>query len=343
MPHEGAPAPHPDVLALVRRHGDDTLSFFKLRHDVEHLVAPGGEALLGYAVVGRTLLVAGDPVGPAEALPGLLAHAREHARARRLRLAVLGASAGARPALQAAGLRCLYVGDEAVVELAGFSLRGTAMRKLRKPGNRLAREGHTVEVRRTGELGDAELAELETLAEHALGGAPERSFAWAMDTLRGEHQSECLVVVGRDPAGRARGLLHLVPSYGGRTAWSVSMMRRDPAAANGLMDVLILEAITAGQERGIAKLSLNFAAFGRWLRDPQNVGERAGGAAVRAASRVIQMESLLRFNAKFRPRWDPRYLAYERRLGFAPAGLAAMRIEGQLHHGLRRGRGRLLS
>ena len=56
------------------------------------------------------------------------------------------------------------------------------------------------------------------------------------------------------------------------------------------------------------------------------------------------MESLLRFNAKFRPRWDPRYLAYERPLGFVRAGFVAMRIEGQLHHGLRRGtRGGLLS
>lgn len=343
MFHDGGPVPHPDVLALVRCHGDDTLSFFKLRHDVEHLVAPGGGAMLGYAVVGRTLLAAGDPVGPPAALPALLAHARVHARDRRLRLAVLGASAAARPALQAAGLRCLYVGDEAVVELAEFSLRGTAMRKLRKPRLRLAREGHAVEVRRIGDLTDAELAELESLAEHALGGAPERSFAWAMDTLRGEHQRECVVVVGRDPHGRARGLLHLVPSYGGRPAWSVSMMRRDPAAANGLMDVLVVEAIAAGRAAGMAELSLNFAAFGRWLREPQNLGERAGGAAVRAASRVIQMESLLRFNAKFRPRWDPRYLAYERRLGFVRAGLAAMRIEGQLHSILRRGRSRLLS
>ena len=51
---------------------------------------------------------------------------------------------------------------------------------------------------------------------------------------------------------------------------------------------------------------------------------------IRVASRHIQMETLLRFNAKFRPRWDPRYLGYQGRLGFARAGFAAMKIEGQL-------------
>jgi lysyl-tRNA synthetase class 2 len=332
----------PDVLAIVAAHGIDTLSFFKLRLDVDHLITPDGSAMLGYAEVGRTLLVAGDPVAPAEAVPPLLAHALAHARERRLRLAVLGASERTRPALAQAGLRCMYVGDEAIVELAGFSTGGSAMRKLRKPANRLAREGHGVEVRRLGEVADAELAELEALSHRALGGRPERSFAWAMDSLRGEHQADCIVVIGRDPEGAARGMLHLVPSYGGRAAWSVSMMRRDPQAANGLMDVLVLEAIAAGRAEGIEELSLNFAAFSRWLREPSGVRERAGARAVRLASRWIQMETLLRFNQKFRPRWDPRYLAYEGRLGFVRAGLAAMRVEGQVDLGRQRLRARSL-
>ncbi|MCW2967439.1 MAG: hypothetical protein JWM71_1211 [Solirubrobacteraceae bacterium] len=331
----------PEVLHLVRRDGDDTLSFFKLRDDLEHVVSADGRALVGYAVIGGVMLVAGDPIGPAGALPALMAQARQQARSRRLRLAVLGASTRARPVLEAAGLRCLYVGDEAIVETAGFTTRGTDMRKLRKPALRLQREGHAIEVRRLGDLSAAELGELEALSARALGPAPERSFAWAMDTLRGAHQADTVVVVGRDPAGAARGFLHLVPSYG-RAAWSVSMMRRDPTAPNGLMDVLVVETIAAARERDIAELSLNFAAFSRWLREPHGPFERAGGRIVRAASRYIQMESLLRFNTKFRPRWDERYLAYEGRLGFARAGIAAMRIEGQLQHGLRRGRSRLL-
>lgn len=85
-----------------------------------------------------------------------------------------------------------------------------------------------------------------------------------------------------------------------------------------------------GRAEGVQELSLNFAAFSRWLREPAGPVERAGGSVIRVASRHIQMETLLRFNTKFRPRWDPRYLAYERPLGFARAGYAAMKIEGQL-------------
>lgn len=328
---------HPHVVSLVRAHGRDTLSFFKLRGDVAHLIARNGRALVGYAVVGGVMLVGGDPVGPVEELGAVLVEARRFAGERGLRLGVLGASEELRPLAEDAGLRCLYVGDEAIVDVAGFSTRGSAMRKLRKPALRLERGGWTVDVRRLGELGEGELCELEALAARALRGAPERSFAWAMDGLRGAHQRDSVVVVGRDAAGAPHGMLHLVPSYGGRAAWSVSLMRRDPAAPNGLMDVLVVRAIEAARAAGIAELSLNFAAFSRWLREPASRRERAGGRLVRMASRFIQMETLLRFDKKFAPRWEPRYLAYEGRLGFARTGVAALRVEGQRPRQLRGG------
>ena len=44
----------------------------------------------------------------------------------------------------------------------------------------------------------------------------------------------------------------------------------------------------------------------------------------------FQIESLYRFNAKFFPRWEPRYLVYEGTFGLPRASIAAMWAEGQL-------------
>jgi lysyl-tRNA synthetase class 2 len=318
-----------DARALVERHGHDTLSFFKLRGDIERLFSRDGRAMLGYAIVGSVLLVAGDAIGPAESVGALVGEALRLASERGLRLGVLGASEGGRVAFEAAGLHPTYIGDEAIVHTRDFSLRGGPMRRLRKPMARFPRMGFAVEWRRLGELAPEVLAELEELAALGRHGRRERSFAWAMDGLRGTHQERSLVVVARDGSGAARAFLHLVPAADG-TALSVSMMRRDPGAPNGIMDFLVVSAIERARGEGVELISLNFAAFSRWLREPAGPRERLGGRLVRLGSRVIQMESLYRFNAKFRPRWEPRYLLHEGRFGLVRTGVAAMRVEGQL-------------
>ena len=111
---------------------------------------------------------------------------------------------------------------------------------------------------------------------------------------------------------------------------SLSLMRRDRSTPNGLMEFLVVKSIQLLRGRGIEEISLNFAAFGRWLDRPDSRVERTLGRFVCLGNRFFQIESLHRFNAKFGPRWEPRYLVYEGALGLPRVGLAALRIEGQL-------------
>ena len=151
----------------------------------------------------------------------------------------------------------------------------------------------------------------------------------AMDGLACANPADTTVVVARDATGTARGFLHLVPTYG-RPAVSLSAMRRERDTPNGLMEFLVVRAVEELRARGIEELSLNFAAFARWMHAPRNGIERRLGRMVSLANPFFQIESLYRFNAKFTPRWSPRYLLYERPLDLPRVALATMRVEGQL-------------
>ena len=104
---------------------------------------------------------------------------------------------------------------------------------------------------------------------------------------------------------------------------SLDLMRRDRSADPGLNEMLIVAALRAAPGLGLRRLSLNFAVFRSTL---ERGGRLGAGPILRVtrglllwASRWFQIESLYRFNAKFGPEWEPRYICY-------PAGRDLPRI-----------------
>jgi lysyl-tRNA synthetase class 2 len=327
-----SPAVRRRASELVRAHGADTLAFFKLRADEHYLFSEDGSAFVGYTIENGVLLLSGDPVGPADALESLLRQVRAFAEAHGLKLGALGASAELCPLYEELGLHTIYLGDEAVVELGRFSLEGRSIRKVRQSVTRLGKAGFRAELCEVGALDPATLKRVEEVLERGRQGAPERGFSMAMDSLHGQHDHDTLVVLARDetaPTRPIRGVLHFVPCYG-RPAVSLSFMRRDPDTPNGLTEFLVVQAIELLRERGIEELSLNFAAFAKWMHSPEKRHERALGRLIALGNPFFQIESLYRFNAKFFPRWEPRYLVYEGALGLPRVGIAALWAEGQL-------------
>ena len=314
---------------LVRRHGSDTLSFFKLRRDAHYLFSPDRRAFVGYRIESGVLLVSGDPVGPDAALPGLARELCRFVETHGLDLGVLGASERMLALWREAGLRTLYLGDEAIVDARAFSLEGRAIRKVRQSVTRLQAAGYEAKLVDVTELDEGTLRELERVSEQWRGGAAERGFSMAMDSLRCKEHCAGAVAIARDAAGTMRAFIHFVPTSG-RPAMSLSAMRRDRATPNGLMEFLVVRSIEWLQESGVEEVSLNFAAFARFMHRPRNPAERLVGRLARLANPYFQIESLYRFNAKFHPRWEPRYLAYERTRRLPRVGLAAMWAEGQL-------------
>jgi lysyl-tRNA synthetase class 2 len=314
---------------LVRAHGSDTLSFFKLRADKQYLFSADRSAFVGYRIEAGVLLLSGDPVGPEQSLPQLLADARGFAAARGLKLSAVGASERIRALYEQLGLRTIYLGDEAIIELQRFSLEGRSIRKVRQSVSRLTKAGYTAEAHPVAALDVDTAAQVELVLERGREGAPERGFSMAMDSITGDHDTETVVVLARDGDGTIKGVLHFVPCYG-RPAMSLSFMRRDPQTPNGLTEFMVVKAIELLRERGVDEISLNFAAFAKWIHTPEHRLERVLGRLIALGNPFFQIESLYRFNAKFFPRWEPRYLVYEGLCGLPRASLAALWAEGQL-------------
>jgi lysyl-tRNA synthetase class 2 len=317
--------------ALVHVWGADTLAPFVLRHDKSYFFADDDAAFLAYRVVGGVAIVSGDPIGPEERGDELVARFVEHARERDWRVAILGASERWLPVYARHGLHALYHGDEAIVDTAAFSLDGRPIRKVRQSVHRLEKAGFEARVLRPSELDGPLRAELEELASEWRGERPERGFVMALDVLFGLGDDDAVFVVGFDPQGAAAGFLHFAIATAGR-ALSLSSMPRHRDTPNGFNEWLICEAVAWARLQGYGRVSLNFAPFAALLAPEADLTalQEMQRRALLTLKGHFQLDNLLAFNRKFFPRWEPRFVVYERRRDLPRVGIAALAAEAYL-------------
>jgi lysyl-tRNA synthetase, class II len=316
---------------LVTAWGVDTLAPFVLRADKSYFFAEDERSFLAYRVVGGVAIVSGDPIGPPAAFDGLVARFIEFARARDWRIAILGASERCLDLYRSYGLRALYHGDEAVLDVSRFSLDGRTIRKVRQSVHRLERAGYRAEVLHPREIDDHLRAELEGIAETWRGGEPNRGFAMALDALFRLGDEDAVFVVGRDPDDRPAGFLHFALSAAG-SALSLSSMPRLRETPNGFNEWLVCVAVEWARPRGIARISLNFAPFAALLAPAGDLSrlQRLERQALLRLKGHFQLDNLLLFNRKFLPDWQRRFVVYERRRDLPRVGIAALAAEAYL-------------
>ncbi len=327
--------------ALLAEFGrQDSLGYFGLRRDAAVAWAPDRTAAVVYRVVNGVALAGGDPVGDpaawARAAGTFLRAARTHAWVP----AVGCAGPHAAGVYERLGLRVLPFGEEAVVGTAGFGLAGGPMRPVREARDALRGAGYRVVVRRQREIPRAECDRLARLADAWRRGAVDRGRAASLARLGDPADPECVVVECRDSNDRTCALLSLAPWDGSGLA--LDLARRDQESPDGLFGFLLAELLLRARAdappvSGVDRVALGVAV--RHLPVPDPGGDDvAGGGWVLQVHRLVSRVPAHRRRAlaaerlaqAFAPRWQPRFLLYERATELPRIALANADVDGLL-------------
>jgi lysyl-tRNA synthetase, class II len=318
---------------IVRQWGDDTLAPFALRADKDWFIK--SQTLIAFRVVRDVAVVSGDPIGPPDEAGQVLAEFLMHARAHGWHVAVLGASDRLLPVYRDKGLHPLYHGDEAIIDIASFSLDGRPMRTSRQAVHRLERCGYRSEAVWAANVPPSLHAELAGLEEDWLHGEVRKGFTMELDSLFRLGGTDAVFLVGRAADGGLAGCLHLAVCSAGRSL-SLSSMPRRPGTPNGFSAWLIVSAVSWARRNGFEHISLNFAPFADILSGDGHTSSaqrlKRGALLKLKHALALQLDNLVRFDRQFCPRWQPRYVVLEHRTDLPRVAVAAMAAEGYLPH-----------
>lgn len=319
-----------EIRTLLSRYPEhDSLSYFALRENKNFIWSKNAKAVIPYSVINGVMITTGDPIGDRESWPSAMSafcvEAEDHAWIP----AIYGCTEEAGLIwTRETGFESLEIGDEAVLLVDNFTLEGPEMKNVRQMVNQIKRKDYSTSIKKISDIDTAELNKLSKLSDQWRRGGSERGFSMTLGRFC-DPTDPHLVIALAIQNGEPMGMLQFIPW--GNDGLSLDSMRRSPNSDPGINELLISETAAFARENGIKQISLNFATF----RSIFEKGERLGASPFTRLShkvliffsRFFQMESLYRFNAKFRPIWTPRYILFPTISRLMRVAIAILMIE----------------
>lgn len=292
-----------DILDKAQR-ADANLA---LLGDKRFFFHPAGDAFLMYRVQGKSWVVMGDPVGSKERASDLMWLFMEEADKHGGWPVFYQVSPDNIPLYLDGGFSLVKLGEEAHVDISTFSVDGKAGKDWRLALNRMNKNNLVFDVIPAHEV-PAILNQLRDVSDIWLSqkGVSEKGFsvgAWSDDYI----SRFDVAVIRRDDKILAFGNIWKSDT---RKEITLDLMRHIPDEP-GVMDILFLQMILYGKENGYQLFNLGMAPLtGLSLHRLAPSWHKIASFIARNSERFYGFSGLRNYKNKFKPQWEPRYLAY---------------------------------
>jgi phosphatidylglycerol lysyltransferase len=311
--------------SIVAEYGRSTMDFFKYGGDKSFFFSPSQRTVIAYGVAGNQAIVLSDPVGPEEEIEDATRLFRDFCGENDWNAAFYQTLPDFLPIYARLGYRKLKIGDDAIVDLIGFSLEGRPRKELRHSVRMLEKMGITSNLH-DPPISAGIVQQVREISDEWLQLPHRRERQFTLGLFDPDYIRSTPLLVLRDETGRALAFANLIPSYVPGEA-TIDLMRRSTTAPNGVMDFLLVRLFEYLKERGYARFNLGMAPMAGFSeREKATPEERTVHSFFQRLNFLFSYEGLRAYKAKFATSWEPRFLVYQSPLDLPRIVLALQRI-----------------
>lgn len=295
--------------AIIDQYGQSSLARLSLLPDKSYYFSPSQRSVVAYVAKGRAAIALGDPIGPLEERQETIIAFGQFCERNDWFPVFYEAAPEQVPLYTALGLQAIQIGEEAIVDLKTFNLKGKENQKLRTAMNRLSKTGHRFQIFQPP-ISDELIQQLKPVSDawlHSKQGSEKRfSIGWFdRDYLR-----QCLIGTVYDANGRIVAFANLLSGYNRREV-TVDLMRYRSNIEKCTMDFLFVSMLQHFQQLGYDSFNFSLSPLAGVGRTPEAQRVEKGlHYFFEHLNQFYSFKGLHQFKEKFQPRWEPRYLIY---------------------------------
>ncbi|WP_273450307.1 bifunctional lysylphosphatidylglycerol flippase/synthetase MprF [Streptococcus ferus] len=205
------------------------------------------------------------------------------------------------------GFEFMKVGENALVDLDSFHLKGNKYKPFRNALNRVQKEGFTFEISPQPHS-KVLLDELETISNKWLEKRQEKRFS--LGFFDRDYFQEAPLALVKNKEQEIVAFANIMPNHQNGIV-SIDLMRYDAKKIpNGVMDYLFLSLFIHFKEEGLAYFDLGMAPlWGVGQVKESFLHERLAYLLYNFGTHFYSFEGLHQYKKKFNPIWEERYVS----------------------------------
>lgn len=293
---------------LVTQYGRSNMDYFKVYGDKMFWFNEERTAFVSYKTSSDYAIVLGNPVGGnPEAIRSLIDSFEKECNKNGLRVAYHHIPESDLPFYRQFNKKAIPIGEEAVVQLNSFTVKGRNKSALRNAINKMIKAGYVFKINEPPQ-NDGFLQQLKAVSTEWLQDMKGNELVFSQGMFLENELKNQIILTVENSTGKIAGFINLIPNYYPGQA-NFDLMRKTSDAPPGTMDYLFVNMLEYLKEKGFESCTLGMVPLSG-IDQPGNLQERALQTAYENMKAFAHYKNLYQFKEKFDPEWSMLYLVY---------------------------------
>lgn len=294
--------------AILEQYGDSALDYFKTYDDKTIFITQNRKAFLAYRTADNFAVVLENPVAESAAeMKECIIEFDKYCYNNGLRSIYYRVPEENLDVFTSLQKKSLFIGQEGVVDLAAFTLEGSAKKTLRNAINKVKEKGFKTTVY-TAPIKDGLLQKIKAVSDEWLKSTERNELVFSQGRFEWEELKNQTIITVENPEEKIVAFLNVIPDYV-KNEGTYDLIRKTDDAPNGIIDFILIELFTYLKSQDCNAVNLGLAAMSG-IEEANTFPEKSMKFAYERIKYFSHYKGLRDYKEKFSPVWYNKYLVY---------------------------------